>query len=703
MLLGGAMAAAASGGGYSGRGALVGIGLNIYAVNNFSGPAAQAHKSLRALQNEYRRTLTENLRTARNTYGAMAAAGGFMVRGLAGAYRSFADFEYTMKGTQIVARLTAEQYKSLSSESLRLGETTMFRASGIAEQMRQMSKTGMSYEQVLNNIRAVVAGAGASMENMDTITRVMIATMSQFQIPAEGAMHTMDRLTAAALGSRATIESLGEGLKMSAADFYALNIPLEHALGTLMQMANFGIDNTMAGTAIGNMLRYLTKGIGPMHTGRQAQALEMLGFAPEDFRTAQGGMRDLVEIFTMLNKRIEEIPDLDKHAAYEALFGIRGKRGAMPLSIDPSQLRKNIETVAQSMGIAQNNLGKMMDSHKGGIDMLISAWDSFRIKFGEAISPIMGLLTQTLRMLTRVMAFVAEGGGLFKEIAKWVFSGVAGLLIWKTAVWAVKAAFAGLSLGFVSHRVTHKNMNEALHTMWDTLRAKVRGYNADLKMVVASQEILRQRTNAQFASSVAYNRSGRAYVKAGHNIIDPSTGKRFKGGSILPLALLQSLGMGAHKKSAADFTPDFTPRSRGKGIGPIARALGGGILGRLAGFMMGPWGMSLILLPSLISLVNRSLRKNSDTIDENTAQLKTDLEVKQARMYDAEFFNVADIINRNVDRRMFEKFLETQGEAQEEKSRRMKPANVIISIDGRRIYEERLNAEGSEILNNLGY
>ena len=694
MLLSGAMAASAFGGGFSGRGALVGIGLNIYAVNNFSGPAAQAHKSLKALQNEYRRTLTENLRTARNTYGAMATAGGFLVRGLAQTYRSFADFEYIMKGTSIVARLTADQYDNLSREALRLGETTMFRATNISEQMRQMAKAGQDYDQIMNNIRAVVAGAGASMENMDTITRVMIATMSQFQVPAEGAMHTMDRLTAAALGSRSTIESLGEGLKMSAADFYALNIPLEHALATLMQMANFGIDNTMAGTAIGNMLRYLTKGVGPMHTGRQAKALEMLGFMPEDFRTAQGGLRDLVDIFTMLNERIAEIPDLDKHAAYEALFGIRGKRGATPLSIDPGQLQRNISIVANSMGLASTNLEKMMDSHKGGIEMLISAWDTFRIKFGDAISPIMGFLTTSLRGITRLMSWFAEGGGLFKGLAKWIFTGLTGLVLWKTVVWGIKAAFAALSLGFVSNRVSHQNMNKAIHTMWDSLRAKVMGYSANLKMVISQQEILNARTRSMMAGSIMFNKHGRAQVKGGQRIIDPSTGREYKGGSFVPASMLGWMGLsGAGKKAAT-----HVPRAAGA-LGGIAVR---GMLGKIVGALTGPWGLALITIPSIISMVNRSLRRNSNAIDENTAHLKQDIEVKRDRMWDPEFFNINDIISRNVEQRLMEHFLRT-GEGSPEMRARMRDANLIINVDGRRIHEDKLTSKQTEVLKYMGH
>jgi TP901 family phage tail tape measure protein len=695
--------------GISGKGAVVGIGLNIYAINNFTGPAAGAHKSLRALQAEFRRTLTENLRAARNTYGAMAMAGAIVTRGLAGSYRAFAQFEYTMKGTQIVARATSREYDEMSREALRLGETTMFRSSAIAEQMRQMAKSGMDVNAIMNNIRAVVAGAGASMESLDHITRVMIATMSQFQIPSENAMHTIDRLTAAALNSRATIESLGEGLKMSAADFYALNIPLEQALATLMQMANFGIDATMAGTAIGNMLRYLTKGVGPMHTSRQAQALELLGFTPENFRTAEGGLKDLTEIFTMLNQRMDEVPDLEKHAGFEALFGIRGKRGAMPLTIDPGQFERNVRKVAESMGLAANNLGRMMDTHEGRIQMLISAWDTFKIKFGEALSPLLGALTQILRGATRFLSWLASAGeGRLKGVVSYLISGGAALLIWKIGVWAVKAAFAGLAMLFVSNRVSHENMTRAMAMGWDFVKARLMGYKGELATLMTMQNYMAATAKSQSArmaaSSIAYNRLGRAHVKAGHMIIDPATGKSFKGGAVLPASMLASMGI-KHQRQTRE---TFVPRSRGKmgplGAGAATRGAGlfaRGILGRLAGFMMGPWGIALITISTLLPLLNRALSRNSKSIDDNTGALKTNIKVERTKAYDPQFFNIKDLVEANVQKRLLEHYIRT-GEGDYRTRELSRSANINVNIDGKKVYEDRLSSTQAKEILKLG-
>lgn len=701
--------------GISGKGAVVGIGLNIYAINNFSGPAAGVHKSLKALQSEFRRTLTENLRAARNTYGAMALAGGIVTRGLAQSYRSFAQFEYTMRGTQIVAKASARDYDMMSKEALRLGETTMFRSSAIAEQMRQMAKSGMDVTSIMNNIRAVVAGAGASMESLDHITRVMIATMSQFQIPSENAMHTIDRLTAAALNSRATIEALGEGLKMSAADFYALNIPLEQALATLMQMANFGIDATMAGTAIGNMLRYLTKGVGPMHTSRQAKALNLLGFAPEDFRTAEGGLKDLVTIFEMLNKKMDEVPDLDKHAGFEALFGIRGKRGATPLAIDPAQFAYNVQKVADSMGLATKNLGKMMDTHEGRIQMLISAWDTFKIQFGEALSPLFGLLTQVLRGATRFLSWISSAGGSkLKGIVSALISGGAALLIWKTGVWAVKSAFAGLAMLFVSNRVSHENMTKSMAMGWDFVLARVAGYKREMATIITMQNFMNTMYTRQagmalggLAGNIRRNVAGNAYVAAGRRV--NVGGNVYKGGQRLPSNYMQSHlkglkpDIGTHQavSQSVGKASWFQNVAKKGGLGLSLGLAGRGVLGKLVGFLTGPWGIALMTISTLIPILNRALNKNTSSQEENNNLIKSSIKIQRGKGYDTEFFNVKDLIEKNVEKRLLEHYIKT-GQGDTETRMRARAAHFNINIDGKKVYEDTLSSKQTEELIKLG-
>ena len=701
--------------GLGSRGAVVGVGLNIYAVNNFSGPAAAAHKSLRALQNEFRRTMSENLRVARDTYGAMALAGGLVVRGMTSMYRSYADFQYVMKSTQIMSRASAEEYNDMYKEAVRLGESTMFRSTDIANSMREMGKAGLNAELITSTIRSAVAGAGATMESLDIATAAMIATMNQFQVPASGAMRVMDGMTAAALGSRTTIEGLREALKMSAADIHTLGIPLEHALAMFMQMGNFGIDNTMAGTAVGNMFRYLSTGVGAFQTGRQAKALGLLGLSPEDFKDSRGNLKDIVSIFSMIEQASNKLSSTEKQDAFVGLFGIRGRRGANPMVMELGKLREHIETVSNASGLAVENLGKMMDTPKGTIDQLISAWDTFRITIGEALSPLFNLLTQGLLGLTKIMSFMAGSkGGILKVIGKVVISTAAAFIIMKTAIWAVRAAVAGLSMMFVSNRISFKNMKESMAIGWDLVKVRAFGYNQELKKTITLQELLNKRSRQHAAlamSGIGYNKHGNPYMKAGHTLRTRG-GTIYKPGKAIPKSTLNQGGYmitstpsAARNATRAEKLKNFSPRSRGLAKGAGRRAAGGlmgrfalgGLLGKGLALLSGPWGIALMGISMLLPEVIRAIKGNTNSLDEN--RKKRDIEIRKG--YDDRFFNIGDIMERQTQRALLDHYIRT-GEGSRETREVFKDANFQVNIDGKKVFEDKITQPQLRAIKSLG-
>ena len=478
----------------TGSGTVVAIGLDIYAVNNFSGPAAEAGASIRKLQSEFKRTMYENLRVARNMYGGLAAAGGMVLRGMNRMYQSFIDFDYIMKGTQIVSQATESQFRALRSEALRLGETTMFYADNIGHSMREMAKAGQPVEDILNNINAAVAGAGATMEDLSTSTRAVIATLAQFQIPSENAMDVMDKLVAATTGAKNTMPQLSEALKYSSADFYALQIPLEHALGMLMTMHNFGIEGSMAGTAMGNALRYLSKAMSDFRTSRQTGAMEIFGFSEKDFLTAKGDFKDMVDVFGTIMQRIREMESVKAQTTMEALFGIRGKRAAFPMAAAHDQTARNIERINNAQGMALDYLNQMMATQKGQYIMMKSAWQTARIAMGEAMEKFFGPMFRTLRGIAQTITWITQQAS---DAPQWLQLGIkyigsflAGLVAVKTIVWAIKAGIAMIGMVTSNTRISLHNMKQSMATNWAILKAKAMGYKGVIDGIVVSKQRL---------------------------------------------------------------------------------------------------------------------------------------------------------------------------------------------------------------------
>ena len=678
-----------------GSGAVVGIGLDIYAVNNFSGPAAAAGASLKTLQSEFRRTMYENLRVARNVYGGLAAAGLIVTRGATQMYRKFAEFDYVMRGTQIVSQATEDQFKALRSEALRLGETTMFYADDIGTSMREMAKSGMGVDDILNNIRASVAGAGASMESLDITTRAIISTLAQFQIPSQHAMSVMDKLTAAALGSKSTIAQLSEALKYSAADFYALKIPLDTAMGMLMTMHNFGIEASMAGTAMGNALRYMSKAQSDLRTGRQSAALQMFGLTPEDFQTAKGEFKDMTHIFGMLSEKIAGMKTIEGQVAMEALFGIRGKRAAFPMAAATEQVAKNIERVANAAGMSEKNMQKMMTTPEGNILKMISAFKTMVIVLGESFKPAFNTITIILKNIAQLITWLTGGKGKWwSPLVKGIMSTLAVFIALRSVIWGIKALLAGLMMMATSNRISFSNMNKSMSTGWAILKARALGYKGVVDGIIVSQNMLNKTAIMGMSGGMAlytgkaplpsqlvkYNKHGRPI--AADKIQDLVKGKTYKKGSFLPYGMA-GLGAGTVAK---------------KGIATGLGRMGiGAALGKAGSFMLGPWGMGIMLAVVTVSqLLNKSVKKNTESVDKNTESQNKASSYKDRPRYDPEFFNEAAIISRILEKQMLQQSIEKGTFKPKSKT------EVIINIDGKNKFRTVLGSNLSKQLINMG-
>lgn len=722
----------------SGQGTVVAIGLDIYAVNNFSGPAAEAGMSLKKLQSEFKRTMYENLRVARNMYGGMAAAGGMLLRGMNSMYQNFIDFDYVMKGTQIVSQATQDQFRDLRGEALRLGETTMFYADDIANSMREMAKAGQPVEDILNNIGAAVAGAGSTMETLNTATRAIISTLAQFQIPSENAMDVMDKLVAATTGAKNTMPQLSDALKYSAADFYALEIPLEHALGMLMTMHNFGIEGSMAGTAMGNALRYLSKAMSDFRTSRQMGAMEIFGFTEQDFITAQGGFKDMVDVFGMIMKRIREMESVKAQTTMEALFGIRGKRAAFPMAAASDQVAKNIERINRSQAMSLDYLDQMMNTQKGQYIMMRSAWQTARIAMGEAMEKFFAPLFRTLRGIAQTVTILTTQAGAaptwVRESMKYLSSFLVGILAIKTAVWAIKAGFAMVGMITSNVRISFDNMNKSMATAWAGLKAQALGYKGVIDGLIVSkqrlastmvathkgQHMLRMGMVGPFGVAGSkvptFTRKGRghpggAYQFPLYPFTDLRTRKTYHRGTPLPTehrldhSRTGMMGGGlmgvnvlkgqtaAAKSSARTISSEATK----KGIMGAFQRLGVmKILGALGKFLMGPWGIAaFILLPPLISRLTGTIRDNTRSVKENTRSQKTSAR-EEKKPYDTELFDTERVIKRLLDRMAVERKLET-GEIKPSKK-----TEVVFNVDGKHMFRSTLDDRLAKQMFNMG-
>ena len=207
------------------------------------------------------------------------------------------------------------------------------------------------------------------------------------------------------------------------------------------------------------------------------------------------------------------------------------------------------------------------------------------------------------------------------------------------------------------------------------------------------------------------NVSGVPYVAGGRSMV--IGGKNYRGGQIIPrgkyIANLKTARPDLGRMANAAGTT--SARNLGAGLsanagikaglfGALGRMTGRGVLGKLLGFMMGPWGMALVVLPSILTIINKALNKNSESVQENTKVIRDTKELKRAS-YDPEFFDMVKAIERITNQRTLEHYIKS-GDTSPEARRALNNATLNVNIDGKRVYEEKLTRDQMRVLNALG-
>jgi TP901 family phage tail tape measure protein len=529
------------------------IGISIFLRDQFSGPAAGVKGAMRSMTNQARMMQEQQLRMTRNLNAAGAAIGVGALNQMSKWIKTGSEFGYTMQYVSSIAEQTGVSYDKLSGKAKLLGQNTMFTATDVASGMRFMAMAGQGTAEIFNNITAAVNLAGATMTELggkggtaDILTNVM----KGFNIEStlENSTRVTDVLATATTSANMSLFDLGEALKYSTSTARDLNISLEETTSMIGMLGDAGIQASMGGTAVENMLRYLTKAAGRFGTKKQAEALGMLGLSGADLQDAEGNLLPISQVLRKMSASIGSMGSIAKQDALSQVFGVRGKRAGSVLLRDMDSYDKFLDKlINKSSGKAASVMSQMMGTLEGNILQMSSAWGVAKIAFTDALEPVLipllKVLTTILKAITGIMS---TKFGAFLTII-----GV-GFLTVKTAAMAYRAVQAGIKL---------MNMQMA-STFASTAASTVAGY--------------RSMTAAATTYKYAALSSGGMRTMGGVTATGAMYGAKYRG----PKGF-----MSTSQANRAMYGPGFGVRAAGPGFGGLKKSGGlmGGIKSKLGG------------------------------------------------------------------------------------------------------------------------
>lgn len=609
------------------------IGIALVLHDRFSNQAGQASAQIRKLQLDARSAVQSNLIAAGQIGKYGLTAFGVMAAGVADMVSYGVDFVDTMTTVEAITEATADQYERLNDIAMELGAQTMFSSQDIASGMKYLAMAGNTAEEIQDMIKGATYAAGATGMALggkggaaDVITNVM----RTFQLSGKDAASWVgDVMTKATLSANISMQDLAASIRYAAADLTNLGYDLPEVSAAIGTLGNMGIQGSMAGTALANMARYLNKSISdPSYKGNKF--LKSVGLTKEDLTTADGHLKDLYSIMKTISIATQKMDPTELNLFTTGVFGVRGNRAAMALLRDLEGFRKLYEKVGHTeVGYAETMVEKRMKTIAGQLNAMKSTWENLKASFTQAA---VGVLIPTFKTLTKVFDYIREGLGTgFGKFS-------VGLALISGAVLGIGSAFLTLRSKWLMWKtdslITSTNLFAVLSGGWRAATLSAKQYEKILRGINIQQSI-GIKGNAGWAALAMGSVPGYTAVlgKDGKPQVRRTTGRgqQFVSKAEAEMVKKRALGMTAGAMTTGVMGRGFSR------LFPLGSKLIRG-LGKVAGFMIGPWGLAITGILTFMPLIIGALGGNKKATEANTSATNENTTSTNglAQRYDAE-------------------------------------------------------------------
>lgn len=582
---------------------IVEVGVAMVLKDRFSQEAGKISGSFRTMMNDMNTWNRGIQMSASNTMDF----GMQLVGGMARAYKYSAGVQNEVWTASKIAGATIAEQREMLQLAKDVNEITPLTASDVSSGQRYLAMAGNKFDAIKKMIGP--ASKLASIFTMPVgqkggVADLMTNIMSMYQIPMGEAARVTDDLYTAVTNANISLTDLAQSISYAGADMATAGVDFRQTAAAIGVLGDMGIQGSMAGTSLANMIRYLQLSLVNQKK-KGYNALADLGLSPDEFFDAQGNLIDLYTIYQKFAKAAVDLPSRIETPTFFNIFGVRGNRGMLPVLRDIASGRdkmgKILATYDQNIGAVNRLNEERLKTDAGVIDQFESVIENLTVTAGAALGRIFTPVLNVGNSIIKVINSISE---------TWV--GSFGLRVAATGV-VVGTIVAG----------------------FNTVRGIIRSVGYLQTIATASTEGMSTataKTNAQFVimeahlRNISFMMSSIAAQTLGMGKSIPLSGGFFMGKDKRGRAYYRdSMGRRVSQGTALGGTNliSTTVREGGKQAGKkLATSAALGLGGRLMGLLGGPVGLAITIgLPLLIE-VGSSLIKS---VDRNTeAQSKED-------------------------------------------------------------------------------
>ena len=352
-------------------------------------------------------------------------------------FGSLADLQQQFAAIYAITDTTSASMERLRGTILEVGSASMYSTEQLAQATIILGQAGLSSEQIVDALEAVNNLAVGTGTDLAMSVNVLTSSLAVWNKEASQAAHVSDVLVKAANDTKADVGTMANAIQYAGAAASDLGVSFEEFTAVASAVTNAGLKaRSVVGTGFRSVLTEL---INP--SAKLRKVFEMLGVSLEDVDVRSRGLTNVLKTL--------------KDAGLDASMAFQGfdRRAASFFIAATSQL----ETV-DKLRDAFLEEGAAAKAAERQMDTLPSQWErlknSMKAAFSEAFRPLIGLLTELLKLLAD---FASSGFGQFTIKLLAASTAVATLtktiVGLKTAFVALKGAVAAITLATIQLRV----------------------------------------------------------------------------------------------------------------------------------------------------------------------------------------------------------------------------------------------------------
>tara|TARA_R100000329_G_scaffold34030_1_gene31707 strand:+ start:4879 stop:7044 length:2166 start_codon:yes stop_codon:yes gene_type:complete len=178
------------------------------------------------------------------------------------AFDTFSNFENEMMKVKTVTNATTSEFSMLTREAKRLGASTQFTASQVADLQLILGRKGFDPTAIQNMEGSILNLALATGEDLSLAANTVSSSLNAFQLDSEDASRVANTLASAAANSSLQLSTFATAFANAGASANAVGVDIEELSAMMGVLMDNGIKASKAGTGLnGLFIRLKENGI----------------------------------------------------------------------------------------------------------------------------------------------------------------------------------------------------------------------------------------------------------------------------------------------------------------------------------------------------------------------------------------------------------------------------------------------------------